>query len=164
MPVFEVPKILSDEFTIYQNKINEFINHINIFNPSLKVPNKPAEEQHKSISNTPLLCPCACSQCPSTEVHVFHVKQMRDYLKIIGALILKSKGTYMGGLTALRKVQAIKRIPLCRTHFDMMAVGELPWKDLRVTDGMQVKRIMDRLELLEKPYKNRIKRTKINNK
>ena len=48
---------------------------------------------------------------------------MKDYLKIMGGLVVKTKGQYFGGVSALRKVLSQKRLPLCATHLKMMEKG-----------------------------------------
>jgi len=78
--------------------------------------------------------PCACINCEETDVRVFQVRQMRDYLKILGGPVVKAKGKYFGGLSALRKIIYRKRITLCRTHFMMMEKGRLRFSNLSVTE------------------------------
>lgn len=82
-------------------------------------------------------CVLAVSGCTETDVYIFHTKRVGDYLDNIGSILIK-KGftsnigsivtkrgfTDIGGIKALRKVQAPKRIPLCNTHFDMLELGE----------------------------------------
>lgn len=69
---------------------------------------------------------------------VFQVRQIKEFLKLlVGGIVVKTKGWYFGGISALRKVMSRKRIPLCGTHFMMMEEGKLCFSNLSVTDKLQ---------------------------
>jgi hypothetical protein len=54
---------------------------------------------------------------------------MKDF-QILGGLIVKAKGKYFGGISALHKVLSRKRVILCPRHCRMMQKGELRFSDL----------------------------------
>jgi len=75
--------------------------------------------------------------------------------------VVKTKGQYFGGVSALRKVLSQKRLPLCATHFQMMEKGKLRFSNLSVTATCQSYKLMKNdqefFELKEKPRKSRRK-------
>ena len=68
------------------------------------------------------------------EVKVFQVRYLKDYSNVFCGLIVKKKGKYFGGLSAVQKVMSRKRIPLCSHHYDMLKNKQLCFSHLALSD------------------------------
>ena len=127
----DVPKRLPGAVSIYSHGIHAGIDLIrkNTPSPCVQLRKKDIRqkervgESEEGKVNSILFRPCACKKCQETGVRIFQVRKMKDYLKIMGGLVVKTKGQYFGGVSALRKVLSQKRLPLCATHLKMMEKG-----------------------------------------
>jgi len=165
----DVPKRLPGAVSIYRHGIRAGIDLIrkNTPSPCVQLRKKDIRqkervgESEEGKVNSILFRPCACKKCQETGVRIFQVRKMKDYLKIMGGLVVKTKGQYFGGVSALRKVLSQKRLPLCATHFQMMEKGKLRFSNLSVTATCQSYKLMKNdqefFELKEKPRKSRRK-------
>jgi len=176
VPLLKVPTTFP-EVSEFTNSVELLVRRIYKYPPSFKWIRKPTEIPDYEIQSSTLLCPCLVSGCSDTDVFVFHVRRMKDFLNAMGAVLIKKRFTQkvgkvvtkqgyvdIGGITALSKMKSRKRIPLCSNHYDMLERGELRWADLRVTDRFtKAGIVMDKLELLIQPEKKRRRRSRRRN-
>jgi len=88
VPPLKVPTTLS-QISEFINSVKLLVKQINKSPPSFKRIKKPTETQDYEVRSSTMLCPCAVSGCSDTDVFVFHVRIMKDYLNAIGSVLIK---------------------------------------------------------------------------
>jgi len=132
IPRSSTQKALSKDIDTYLDSVAQVIFEIQLSTPIFD-PGKGGVLKREIRRKSPIFESCAHKGCSNTQVKVFQARLMKDYLKILGNLVVKSNGKFFGGFAAVQKVLLRKRIPLCQKHFDLINKGQLRFSDLSLT-------------------------------